>query len=145
MTRLAKYLYKHRKYLVYLPLIVHWLAILILTSLPSDKMPGFALSDKLKHFSAYFVLSVLLTLALKFQKKWPLLRHKYILFVFIIGKTYSTFDELHQMLIPGRSAEFLDWLANLSGITLGVIAVVLFLKNSNLDINFKEKGTELSK
>ena len=39
----------------------------------------------------------------------------------IIASVYGIFDELHQLLIPGRSAEFLDWLADFFGAMTGVL------------------------
>ena len=127
---MLKLLYRYRKILVYAPLIIHWVSIFILTSLPSNSVPHFALNDKIKHFTAYFVLSIFLALTLKFQSKFKKIQKEFVKFAVIISVTYSTFDELHQIFIPGRDAEILDWLANLLGLMLGLFIVKRFLNKS---------------
>lgn len=39
----------------------------------------------------------------------------------IVASLYGAFDELHQMFIPGRNAELLDWLADFLGVCFGVL------------------------
>ena len=41
---------------------------------------------------------------------------------------YGVLDELHQTLIPGRSAEFLDWAADAIGAICGVLIISSLLK-----------------
>lgn len=129
------YLKEKRTTLLLIPLILYWLLIFIGTSLPSDELSTiFEMGDKLKHFLAYFILAILLGLNLHFQEKWKSVSINYLIFTFIICTTYGVFDELHQMLVPNRSAEFYDWLADLLGSTMGIILVyfsIRFLKTKN--------------
>lgn len=112
------------------PLILYWLLIFVGTSLPSDNFSNvLEIGDKFKHFIAYFVLAILLGLNLHFQEKWRNISLKYITYTLIVCITYGALDELHQMIVPNRSAEFLDWLADLFGSTTGVILVYFFIKN----------------
>lgn len=120
---MLKVLYRHKKLLIYAPLIIHWVSIFVLTSLPDDEMPHFGIYDKFKHFAAYLVLSIFLSLSLRVQSKFGKAKEQFIKYTFIIIIAYSTFDELHQLFIPGRDAEVLDWLANLLGILLGIFIV----------------------
>lgn len=116
------YLRDHKNYLVRLPLILYWIILFILTSLPT----GLAIetrdvSDKVLHFGAYGLLSVLLYLNLYFQNKSNLLSSYAGLFTILIASFYGVLDEVHQMLVPGRSAEFLDWFADFTGSLTAVL------------------------
>ena len=107
------YLQCHKKYLIHLPLIIYWIILFVLTSLPT----GLAIetrdvSDKLLHFGAYGLLSVLLYLNMYFQNKFIKLKNNPATFTLVIASIYGLLDEIHQMFVPGRSAEFLDWVAD---------------------------------
>lgn len=125
---MLKFLERYKTTLVYFPLVIYWLMIFTGTSLPSDSLPTFGLTDKLMHFGAYFGLSVLLNLTLIFQNKNKLLREKNILFTLLIVMIYAGVDELHQNFIPGRFCEFLDFAADLLGGILGIGFVFLLQK-----------------
>lgn len=115
--------------MLFLPLVLYWLTLLILTSLPSEHITDiFTLSDKLKHFFGYLVLATLLSLNLKFQEKWLHIANKYFLYAFTICITYGILDEIHQMFVPNRSAEFYDWVADMLGSFSGAILSVIFVR-----------------
>ena len=40
---------------------------------------------------------------------------------------YALFDELHQLFVPGRDCEILDWCADFIGSLLGVLIVSLMV------------------
>ena len=85
-------------------------------------------SDKLLHFGAYGLLSGLLFLNLHFQNKFQLLKKYPATLTVLIASSYGFFDEIHQMFVPGRSAEFLDWLADFSGSLLAVLITGYLIK-----------------
>lgn len=76
--------------------------------------------DKFGHFGVYLILGFLISRALcsgqvqNFQRK-------IMIAAIIIGSLYGASDEVHQLFVPGRSAEFADWLAD----TIGVFAAQL--------------------
>ena len=116
------YLQSHKKHLIHLPLLIYWIILFILTSLPT----GLAIetrdvSDKLLHFGAYGLLSVLLYLNMYFQNKFIKLKNNPATFTLVIASIYGLLDEIHQMFVPGRSAEFLDWVADFSGSLVAVL------------------------
>ncbi|MEJ5262977.1 MAG: VanZ family protein [Ignavibacterium sp.] len=114
---------------IYLPLIIHWVTIFILTSLPSESLPSVEISDKLNHFLAFFVLGFFLNLTLKYQTKFPALKKNILLITVIIASGYGLLDELHQLLVPGRSAEVLDWIADFIGAISGsLLAEAIYRK-----------------
>ena len=116
------YLQSHKKYLVHFPLIIYWIILFTLTSLPTGlAIETKDISDKFLHFGAYGLLSVLLYLNLYFQDKIEVLNKFPATFTVLIASIYGLLDEIHQMFVPGRSAEFLDWLADFSGSLLAVL------------------------
>lgn len=123
-----KFIEEHKVYFVYIPLVIYWIILLTLTSLPSGMAITVDVSDKVNHFGAYGLLSVLLFLTMKFQMKYPFLKKNANWLTILIASTYGVLDELHQMLVPGRSAEFLDWLADFSGSLIGVFIIQWLLK-----------------
>ncbi len=111
-----------------IPLVIHWTTILVLTSLPSESLPSVSLGDKVEHFLAFFVLGFFLYLNFLFQNKIKMLQKYSFAFTLLICVSYGAFDELHQLLIPGRSAEFIDWLADFLGAIVGISFAVLISK-----------------
>ena len=123
------YLKENRKKVLLIPLIIYWLIILIGTTIPADAFVDvFELSDKVEHFIAYFGLAVLLGLNLHFQEKWEKISLYYIVATLVICLTYGVFDELHQLFVPNRMAEFGDWVADSLGTITGLFAVSVFLQ-----------------
>ncbi len=131
---LYNYLSSYTLYFVYIPLILYWITLFVLTTIPAEKMPIlFQNQDKIEHFIAYGLLAFLLTLALYFQKKFTLLRSKAFLFAFIFILAYGAVDELHQLFVPGRICDIYDWLADSIGGIFGITIVYLFLKGRTID------------
>jgi len=101
---------------------VYWGIIFLGTSLPGtslDYIPQY--SDKLKHFVAYLILTILLYWFYLIKNKKKDLTRKQIWFIIILTGGYGIVDELHQLLIPGRSCDIADWLSDLAGIFLGLV------------------------
>jgi VanZ family protein len=116
----------NKKLMVYFPLILYWIILFIATTLPGKDMPDINISDKVEHFTAYFILAVLFNLALMFQNKHITLKRKAWLYTLIILMTYAGLDEIHQLFVPGRDCDIFDWIADSSGVVLG-LALVRFL------------------
>lgn len=117
------FLYRNRFYLINIPLVIYWLILFILTSLPSKMAVTVNVSDKIEHFGAYGLLSVFLYLNLSFQNKIKIFNKFPATFTVLIASLYGLLDELHQLFVPGRSAEFLDWIADFSGSLIAVLIV----------------------
>lgn len=115
--------------MIYIPLIVYWITLFILTTIPADNVPQlFENQDKYEHFIAYCGLAILLSLALYFQKRSILISSKAFLFALLFILAYGAVDELHQLFVPGRYCDFYDWLADSSGGILGIGIVFLFVR-----------------
>ena len=71
--------------------------------------------DKVAHFTMYGVLGFLLArgwLAARGRRWWPIT----LLLPLLLGLA----DEMRQRSVPGRSAEAADWVADVTGASLGV-------------------------
>lgn len=118
--------------LVYIPLIIYWIIIFIATTIPVDTMPKlFNAQDKIEHFTAYFILEILLAFTFHFQNKNETVKRNPIFFSILVLIIYAAFDEIHQYFIPGRYADVLDWVADVIGGLLAIIFVKWFLTKSS--------------
>ena len=133
-----EYLEKRKVWLVYIPLVVYWLILFTATTLPAERLPSVGFTDKVNHFIAYFILAVLVNLTLIYQRKSRLLFEKAPIATVIICLFYGAVDELHQLLVPGRSAETLDWVADASGAFTGIFIVYFLLNKLRYRLEFKE-------
>lgn len=78
--------------------------------------------DKIQHAGAYLILGLLLYRATKLVGMRPYARS------FILGALYGAFDEIHQRFVPGRDMSGLDWLADVAGIVIAMLAVAMIHK-----------------
>lgn len=122
------FLERNKVLLVYLPLVFYWILLFTLTTLPTQSIPAVGVNDKLEHTLAYFGLSFLLYLTLLFQKKSVMLKKYAMLFTLLIVVFYGVLDEVHQLLIPGRSCELLDFLADMLGGILGIVLLKILIR-----------------
>ena len=133
-----EYLGKRKVLLVYVPLIAYWLVLFIATTLPAERLPSLGFTDKVSHLIAYFILAVLVYLTLIYQRKFRLLFEKAPIATIIICLFYGALDELHQLLVPGRSAETLDWIADALGTSLGVLVIYFLITKLKYRLEFNE-------
>jgi VanZ family protein len=103
--------------------------IFLISALPSLSPArfGFVLEDKFLHFIEFSILSFLLFLAFSTSGNTFVKKHIFILSS-IVGIVYAISDEIHQSFVPGRSCEFLDFVADTLGIVLVQMVIWLYLK-----------------
>jgi VanZ family protein len=133
---LFEFLEKRKVWLVYIPLTIYWIILFIATSLPLQRLPSVGFNDKINHFLAYFILAVFVNLTLIYQRKSRFLFKKAPLVTIIIGLLYGAIDELHQILVPGRFAETLDWIADGLGTIVGVLVVYYLINRLKYSLEF---------
>jgi VanZ family protein len=125
------------KFLLRLPAILFALLIFILSQLPAEMVPPnvFDWQDKLLHFLVYSLFGTTLIIATA-QSKNTMRR---IILVILIGAAYALLDEIHQLFVPGRVCDILDWLAD----SLGIAFSLLFLnKVTTIVENFIKNRTK---
>ena len=71
--------------------------------------------DKILHVTAYGIITFLAISSVKFR---PYFRIKLIVFILVISIGYL--DEYYQSFV-GRTSSIVDWLADISGVVLGLI------------------------
>ena len=77
---------------------------------------------KLTHFFEYFLLAVLLFIALSFLQMKYRLKIAVVLIICII---YAVFDEIHQLFVPGRAPGIKDIFIDSSGAVLAVLLIYM--------------------
>ncbi len=119
-----------KRFLKYhLPIILYLILIFILSSVPGDNLPelGFELNDKLIHLGVYFFAYLLFYLSFSNFRKESLISGNPLVFSLIFTNLYAILDELHQALVPNRSAEFFDFVADFIGSLLGLLFILVLL------------------
>lgn len=102
-------------------LAVYWLGLFVATHWPSE-VPALAggVLDKIAHFSAFAVLSLLLA-GTTATHDWAL-TPRVLLVLWLVVAAYGAIDELLQTPV-GRSCELYDWLADLAGAGVALLVV----------------------
>ena len=77
------------------------------------------------HLFSYFVLGILLVNAFRMS---GMVAGKYYYLSLAICVIYGMTDELHQLLVPGRSGQVRDVLIDSVGALIGIFAYKIFLK-----------------
>ena len=106
-----------------------WAAVIVVgTSVPGPDLPqGPEGSDKVLHLLAYGVLGGLVLRAAMVE--WPRAR-RVATMVASLGAiaAFAALDELHQRLVPGRSADPRDWLADVVGAAVAILLTAAALE-----------------
>jgi len=82
----------------------------------------------LAHLIEYLILGILIQNFIK-------LYNKNLSISLIICVIYAITDELHQILVPGRSFQFKDILIDTIGAILGIIIIIIFHKRRSITKN----------
>ncbi|MCX6539903.1 MAG: VanZ family protein [Acidobacteria bacterium] len=98
--------------------VVGYLGVLFFLSAQSTLpvLPG-APSDKLEHFTAYGVLSLLVVWAVA-AGQWRSVTCRTVIIAIVISSAYGYSDEYHQLFVPNRSYDLMDWAADTTGAAL---------------------------
>jgi hypothetical protein len=109
-----------RKLSAWVPAVAWTFLIFCVSSIPglAPVILRFKFADKLAHACEYAGLGVFLTVAYRGSLSHGRLRFASLLAI-ATGLCIGVSDELYQFTVPGRAVEFLDWLADASGVVLG--------------------------
>ncbi len=100
-----------------IPLILYAALIFYLSSVPGSEIPSqISPYSLLLHFLLYMFFS--LPIYLFFQEPF---------YSYLFGTLYAFSDELHQLFVPGRSCDPLDYLADSTGLAVGLLIILLIL------------------
>ena len=103
---------------LYLAMLAGWVALtLTLTSIPNPEFgPTFPGADKIAHFGFYGVAGFLFVL---WRREAGTGAAAAVVWAALFAALLGAVDEVHQQWIPGRSMEFIDWVADFTGGTMG--------------------------
>jgi len=108
----------------FVPAMLCYLLIFILSSLSFDiDLPGRGL-DKLAHFVEFSVLGFFLSLGYFNAFSFPGIVKSVL--VFLTGLPLGILDELHQLFVPRRTGALKDVMADAAGILAGIL-IYLYL------------------
>ena len=105
----------------YFPPILWAGLIFFVSSLPSESIQkiGVSFDDFILHTIEYSIFGFLLSRA--FLKENYQLNWKINIMIILIGVLYGLSDEFHQSFVPGRYTELSDFIADSSGVMIGLI------------------------
>jgi hypothetical protein len=103
-----------------------WIVLFVGTHIPiSEDMLPLVGGDKVLHFGAYLVLSLLLVIA--WHLAGGILTRRHLVIAWIAVLAYAAFDEITQILV-GRDCDIKDWLADAAGAAIGILLFVALRK-----------------
>jgi VanZ family protein len=116
-----------------IPVIGISIAIVLLSNqatfeLPVWKIIGF---DKLAHLGAFFAYGLCVQFAYSGLSNTPL-KKNIILYTILISALFGASDEIHQYFVPGRTADIIDFIADVTGASLSL----LLITTNNKIINY---------
>lgn len=117
-----------RKFLFFVPAMIYYLLIFILSSIRIHREAGIPFLDKGLHLVEFTVLGFLLSLGcfLSLRASTRLKSG----FVLGVGILLGGLDEIHQYFVPGRSLEILDLVADFLGILTGLLVFLYFSRTN---------------
>lgn len=99
--------------------------ILIISSIPALPEPEIYIHheklrlDHLFHWGEY--ASLVFLFAFWRLRTKPASAPRILVYTFLLGLLIASFDETHQLFVPGRHFTFADWLSNLLGVITGIL------------------------
>ncbi len=115
-----------RKALPFLPSVLFYGLIFFLSSRPLEVDVSWPYFDKLAHGAAYTILGFLL--AFGFFRSLRATLKTCLAGVLVTGMSLGILDEVHQIFVPGRTADLRDAAADTIGVILGLILYRLIFK-----------------
>lgn len=113
-----------RRLLAWISLGIYWPMMFVMTHLPGGKTIVMPSNDKTAHFSGFLLLTLLYWLV-RYGRERPSLRRKALYLTILLIALYAGVDEGSQELVEGRDGNIYDWLADVSGIFVGLILICL--------------------
>ncbi len=99
------------------PAVLYVAIIFGMSSLPGSDVPEmpFAFGDKFVHALEYGLLGIFLYRAFRYPKPWVSSPYRATL---AFGILYAASDEIHQLFVPGRYCDFVDFLVDCIGLAV---------------------------
>ncbi len=102
--------------------VIAYVALIFFVSGVSDISWSAAYPDYILHAAEYLGLAVLVARALNGGLQRPI-PPRTMLFAFLLCALYALSDEIHQMFVPNRYADYTDVLSDVGGATIGLVGL----------------------
>jgi len=104
--------------------VLAWMAVIFrLSALSGSSIPGNF--GSYGHFGVYAVLGALVVFALRSPTFWP--------WAAALASAYGVTDEIHQLFVPGRMADPVDWVVDTIGAIVGALLVAWWLRRHSTE------------
>ncbi|MCX7936824.1 MAG: VanZ family protein [Chlorobi bacterium] len=110
----------------FLPALVVSLGIFFTSAQPITGSPLFPFADKLYHSFVYAIYGSTVAFAM-FRSCLLQLHQQWLAIAQCI--VFATLDELHQMFVPGRTADFHDWCFDVIG---AIVGITIYIKKTTI-------------
>jgi len=114
-----------RRIFAWASLGVYWPVMFVMTHLPAGAVRQIRSNDKVAHFSAYLMLTLLYWLV-RYGRTRPSLRSSALYWAILLIAVYGGVDELSQHFVEGRHASPYDWCADMAGMSVALVLVYVF-------------------
>jgi len=104
---------------IHSPWILLMIAISIQSSFKGIPLPdlGISFTDKILHFTVFGILGWFLARGMYLSRK-DIFHRRFVIAACVIGFLFAFSDEWHQSMVPSRTPDFFDWVADSIGITV---------------------------
>ena len=119
-----------RSLLLWAPVIIVMALIFYASSLADPGSPPGEISDKTAHFLAYFPLGASLVRALAGGRASRMTVPR-IAMATMVATLYGISDELHQILVPPRTPDWHDVVADCLGALVGAMAFAVVVRSAS--------------
>lgn len=83
--------------------------------------------DKIYHFGSFFIVTIVVSGACYYAFSTKAWFNYFLITICLIGGTAGALvEKLQEYYSINRTSEYEDWLANIAGITIGIILIYLF-------------------
>jgi VanZ family protein len=117
-----------KKALFFLPAFLYYSLIFIVSSRSVNLKEYIPFMDKVIHLMEFAILGFLLSFGCFLSLKYRLKAKAYL--TLLSGALLGALDEFHQYFVPARSAEILDWVADVLGILLGLLIFISLFRRA---------------
>ncbi len=117
-------------------MFLYWGVVSVANILPPDTLQKFQFYDKAEHFIAYMLLTVFIFFSCAVEEKFRYLHRHPFFAAFLFIALYGMINELIQLYVPGRSCDFYDWLADMTGASAALIILYPLFSRAVKVLNF---------
>ena len=139
MKKVFRRIFRQNHLFLWGPVVVCYGLISFVSSLPSSSF-HFSLGrfDKAVHFLEFGLFGSLTARALFWERLYHHVRKNGWIIGGGIISVLAMIDEVHQMFVPGRTSEVMDWLADVGGAAFGMIVCRAIYHRSVDDHSFSK-------